>query len=102
MTTRNDEILFELVRDIGRDVKTIESKLDKVSDKQEEQHETLVEQAACLKDHISRTKALEDRIEPIEKQSALISLGVKIVAWIVGSAGSIFGVIKFILHMTKK
>ncbi|MFA5750488.1 MAG: hypothetical protein WC895_04710, partial [Candidatus Shapirobacteria bacterium] len=85
-------------KEISLDVKAVASKVDRVSDVQSAQQRTLDGQAIVLKDHIARTKLLEDRIEPIEDSYKNAKFFGKLISWIIASGAAVFGAVKFFFH----
>ena len=67
---------------------SIDSKLDKVVEKQSEMNETLIRQEENLKEHMRRTEILEEKFEPVERHVAMIDGAVKLL----GILGIVFGI----------
>ena len=77
-------------------------KVHVIDKKQDIQNEHLEVYNQQLKDHIKRTKQLEDRVEPIETHVRTVSIIFKILGWgfgIIIGIGSLSGVIFSILRL---
>lgn len=58
----------------------VEDKLDKVKDTLSEINSTLAAQHESLKEHMQRTKNLEDRVAPLEKNFIMTQGALKVVS----------------------
>ena len=67
---------------------SVDSKLEKIVEKQSEMNETLIRQEENLKEHMRRTEILEEKFEPVERHVAMIDGAVKLL----GILGIVFGI----------
>lgn len=74
----------------------IESKLDRLDERVDSVDVTLAAQHATLKEHIRRTEALENQIEPLRRQSAMVAGAIKIAVWAGGIAGTVVTAIQLL------
>ena len=66
--------------------------LDKIENKQSEHTVTLAEYNLHLKDHMERTRNLEERVEPIEDHVKFISKSSKVFMYVVTILSALGGV----------
>ncbi len=62
------------------DLDKIESKIDKLDEKLDRVEVTLAINTQSLVEHVRRTNALEDKLDPVEKHVNLTNAGLKILA----------------------
>lgn len=79
----------------------IESKIDKIIDKQSAHQATLAAQHVTLTDHVRRTEILESLVTPMVKKWERLQGGAKLISLLIGAIGGYEGVAA-ILHWAAK
>lgn len=74
----------------------ISKKLDKVIDKQDEQHDTLVRNTITLEEHVRRTNKLEEKVEEIEKPLIWLNISSKVALFGAAIVGAIYAVLQYL------
>lgn len=79
----------------------IEEKIDKVIDRVSSCDVTLAAQHVTLKEHMRRTEALEQIVEPIREHVNTVAAFGKIVVWTVGAITLVSSIIEILWYFRK-